>query len=57
MNEFRFLDWNVYKNAKEITKEIYLLTNKFPSNFKYDLGSQLNRAVASIVLNIAEGRR
>lgn len=55
MNEFRFLDWNVYKNSKEIVKEIYSITNKFSSNFKYDLGSQLNRSASSIVLNIAEG--
>lgn len=30
MNEFRFLSWDVYKISKELIKEIYLITNKFP---------------------------
>ncbi len=55
MNEFRFLDWNVYKDSKELVKEIYSITNRFPAQLKYDLGSQLNRSAASIVLNITEG--
>jgi four helix bundle protein len=55
MNEFRFLDWNVYKNAKDLVKKIYKFTNKFPQNFKYELGGQINRSAISIVLNIAEG--
>jgi four helix bundle protein len=55
MNEFRFLDWNVYKDSKGLVKEIYIITNTFPPNFKYDLGSQLNKSAVSIVLNIAEG--
>jgi four helix bundle protein len=55
MNEFRFLDWEVYKKAKTITKDIYFVTNKFQSQLKHDLGSQINRSAASIALNIAEG--
>jgi len=55
MNEFRFLEWKVYRDAKTVIKEIYSLTGRFPSVFKYDLGSQLNRAAVSVALNIAEG--
>ncbi|MEE8131909.1 MAG: four helix bundle protein [Candidatus Paceibacterota bacterium] len=55
MNEFRFLDWDVYKEAKNLVKEIYNITNKFPQNFRYELGSQINRASISIALNISEG--
>ena len=55
MNEFRFLEWNVYKNAKDLVREVYKFTNKFPQNFKYELGGQINRSTISIVLNIAEG--
>ncbi len=55
MKEFRFLEWDIYKDAKELVREVYSVTNKFTSSFKYDLGSQLNRSAASIVLNIAEG--
>lgn len=55
MNEFRFLDWDVYKISKELIKEVYLITNKFPDYHKFDLGSQINRSSISIALNIAEG--
>ena len=55
MNEFRFLEWSVYKNASLLVKEIYAITRKFPADFKYDLGSQINRSTTSVVLNIAEG--
>ena len=55
LNEFRFLKWSVYKNSKEIIKEIFETTSEFKPQFKYDLGSQINRAAISIVLNIAEG--
>lgn len=55
MNEFRFLEWEVYKNSKSLVKEIYSITRKFPNDFKYNLGDQINRSSTSIVLNIAEG--
>jgi|SRR3989344_6612826 len=55
MNDFRFLEWNVYKDSKEIVKSIFKLTIAFPNHFRYELGSQLNRSAISIVLNIAEG--
>lgn len=38
-----------------LAKEIFSLTRKFPSEEKYGLISQLNRAVVSIPSNIAEG--
>jgi len=37
MKEFRFLDWDIYKDAKGLVREIYYNTNKFTSSFKYDL--------------------
>ncbi len=55
MNEFRFLEWPVYNDVKQIVQEIFLVTSKFPQHFRIELGSQLNRAVISILLNIAEG--
>ena len=55
MENFRFSEWPVYKLAKEITSVVFGLTKSFPQGFRYDLGSQLNRSVISIVLNIAEG--
>lgn len=55
MNEFRFLEWNVYKDAKLDVKEIHDLIEHFPQKFKYSLGDQISRSSISIVLNIAEG--
>ncbi|OFZ51421.1 MAG: hypothetical protein A3D92_01815 [Bacteroidetes bacterium RIFCSPHIGHO2_02_FULL_44_7] len=55
MQEFRFLDWQVYKDARQLIRDIYVTTGKFTQNFRYELGSQINRSVISIALNIAEG--
>ena len=55
LNEFRFLEWPVYKDSQKIVKDIFKITSELPSQFKYDLGNQINRAAMSIVLNIAEG--
>lgn len=55
MDNFRFLEWDVYKDAKAVAKIVFKTAVSFPSQFRYDLGSQINRSVISIVLNIAEG--
>jgi four helix bundle protein len=54
-DEFRFLNWNVYQDAKQIVNSIFQITTKLPNTQKFGLGDQLNRAAISIVLNIAEG--
>lgn len=41
--------------AKELTKQIYKVTKKFPEDEKFGLISQLRRASISICSNIAEG--
>jgi four helix bundle protein len=53
MRNFRQLD--VWKKAHELTLEIYRLTSSFPSQERYGLSSQLQRAAASIGANLAEG--
>lgn len=55
MDEFRFLNWKVYKDAKELLREVIKITSKLPANLKYEFGNQLVRAALSIILNIAEG--
>ncbi|MGQ0696464.1 MAG: four helix bundle protein [Nitrospiraceae bacterium] len=41
--------------AREYATKVYAVTARFPRHEDYGLRSQLNRAVNSIALNIAEG--
>ncbi|MBI3536163.1 MAG: four helix bundle protein [Chloroflexi bacterium] len=52
---FRFESLTIWHNARAYSKSVYELTAKFPRHEDYGLRSQLNRAVNSISLNIAEG--
>lgn len=53
MRNFRELE--VWKEAMEIVKKVYTITNIFPANEKFGLVSQMNRSAVSIASNIAEG--
>lgn len=53
MRNFRELE--VWKEARILVKEVYLLTKSLPDSEKYGLVSQINRCVISIPANIAEG--
>jgi four helix bundle protein len=53
MISYKKLD--VWKISMEMVKEIYLLTKTYPSEEKFGLISQTNRAAVSIPSNIAEG--
>lgn len=55
MKKFSFENLEVYKEARILVKEIYLLQNKFPKEEKYALGDQIRRSSTSITSNIAEG--
>jgi len=50
-----FEDLAVWKDAREFTNKIYMLTKKFPKEELYGLTSQIRRATVSIMSNIAEG--
>ena len=54
-NKFRFLDWQVYKDARELLSFVIKLVKKLPKEYRFEIGSQLIRAALSVVLNIAEG--
>ena len=54
MRTFRFIDFQVYQEAKEFHKLIVVLTKKFPGEYRY-LADQFKRASLSVILNIAEG--
>jgi len=55
MYTYSFEKLNVWQQSRLLTKEIYLLTNEFPSEEKFGLTSQMRRAVISVSSNIAEG--
>jgi four helix bundle protein len=53
--KFRFKGFKIYQNSKEFCKFCRLLVYDQIKNKDRDLASQLERALHSIVLNIAEG--
>jgi len=53
--KFKFEKLIIWQMAIEFGESIYLLTKKFPDEEKFNLASQIRRAVDSIALNIAEG--
>ena len=53
MRNFKNLD--VWKDAMNVVKEVYTVSDKLPVNEKYGLRSQTTRAAVSIPANIAEG--
>nr|WP_288932950.1 four helix bundle protein [uncultured Allomuricauda sp.] len=55
MYTYSFEKLDVWKEAKDFTKEIYDVTAHFPDYEKFGLTSQLRRASVSICSNIAEG--
>ena len=50
-----FKDLEIYRRSKELVKETYRITDKYPEREKYNVVSQLRRSMLSIPLNIAEG--
>ena len=53
--KYCFEKLDVWQDARLFVKEIYTITKLFPSEERYNLCSQIQRAAISIVSNIAEG--
>ena len=53
--KYSFEKPEVWNDARNLVKMIYLHTNNFPERERFGLSSQMQRAVVSIVSNIAEG--
>jgi four helix bundle protein len=51
-----YKDLQVWNRSMALVKDIYSLTNKFPSSERFGLTSQMQRSAVSIPSNIAEGR-
>ena|GEM_PF-513227 len=52
---FGFQKLEIYQLLKELVKDIYKLSSSFPSDEKYALVQQINKAAVSVTSNIAEG--
>jgi len=50
-----FEDLNVWKEARQLRKDISSVTKSFPTEEKYKLTDQMLRASRSVTANIAEG--
>ena len=55
MKLFRFLEWQVYKDAKDLFQIVNKIVKQLPKDFRYEIGSQLIKSSFSVILNIAEG--
>lgn len=49
-----FKELSVWQKSRELAKNIYILTQKFPDHEKYVITSQIQRSCVSIASNIAE---
>tara|TARA_R110002051_G_scaffold105665_1_gene178728 strand:+ start:1318 stop:1671 length:354 start_codon:yes stop_codon:yes gene_type:complete len=50
-----YIDLDVWREARKLVKDLYLITNPFPQIEVYGLTTQMRRSVVSIPSNIAEG--
>lgn len=50
-----FFDLTAWQRARQLVKQVYVATAKFPREEQYGLVSQMQRAAVSIPSNIAEG--
>ena len=55
MQQFRFLEWEVYQDSQELFSFIHSVVKKLPREYRFELGSQILRSASSIILNLAEG--
>lgn len=52
---FRFLEWEVYRDAQEAFVAVLKVVRSLPADLRYTLGGQIIRSALSVILNIAEG--
>ncbi len=55
MANHNYKELKVWQKGMELARSVYGLTRKFPSDEKFGLIAQINRAAISIPSNIAEG--
>jgi four helix bundle protein len=52
---FRFLDFPVYRQVKELVKLVFRITAKFSYKLQKSIGVHADEAIISVALNLAEG--
>jgi four helix bundle protein len=52
---FVFHKLQVWQLSKQLAKEVYGVTRRFPAEERFGLVSQINRAAISVASNLAEG--
>ena len=52
---FPYEKLEVWQDARQLVKKIYAMTRQFPSEEKFGIVSQVNRAAVSVASNLAEG--
>ena len=53
---FKFRNWQIYKDLRKFRKEVLKeIISKIPKDERFEIVSQLKRALNSSILNIAEG--
>jgi len=50
----KFYEMDIWKEGYQLQKQVFVIINKFPSEEKYGLWSQLSKSINSIIANIAE---
>jgi four helix bundle protein len=50
-----FRELKIWRSSMDVAKEVYFFTEQLPSEEKFGLKSQINRAAVSVAANIAEG--
>ncbi len=54
-HDFSFENLRVYKAARQLVKDVYVIVSKLPAIENFALSSQIRRAVVSVKANLAEG--
>jgi four helix bundle protein len=50
-----FRELKIWRSSMDVAKDVYFFTEQLPSEEKFGLKSQINRAAVSVAANIAEG--
>lgn len=55
MKKHNYKELKIWQKSRELVKDIYVLSKKFPDSEKFGIISQIRRATVSVNLNIVEG--